>query len=158
MAYIVLVFCCILSCIKGSNLVRYKFNSNFGQIFYDYSGSGNHGQNGDSIDPDYSDTIPTSRGAYFKDSYNYIKLPNNDIQLSALNLGSQFSILMWFHHFEGAKYDTHMTMRITENYLSSFALVRKYNYDCHYLSFKFPDLSEFIYSSYNKIFFLSIIY
>ena len=30
----------------ASQIVYYKFGSNFGQAFYDYSGSGNHGQMG----------------------------------------------------------------------------------------------------------------
>ena len=45
----------------ASNIVHYKFGSNFGQIFYDYSGFGNHGQNGASITTTTSDTVPANQ-------------------------------------------------------------------------------------------------
>ena len=87
----------IISKIFASNIVNYKFGSNFGQIFYDYSGSGNHGVNGDIILTDPYDTIPTDRGAYFPEYSNHIKLPPNSRVANSVSLGSQFSIIMWFN-------------------------------------------------------------
>ena len=73
---------------KSSQLVYYKFGTNFGQVFYDYSGSGNHGQNGASTLVDNSDTIPTKTGAYFSTSNEcFIKLPPNSIKSSSISLG-----------------------------------------------------------------------
>jgi hypothetical protein len=97
MALFGLVLILLLSTSLSTNVVYYKFGSNFGQIFYDYSGMGNHGQNGESITSNIKDTIPTDRGAYFDLSTNtYIKLPPNNIKTSSLQLGSTFSIVMWF--------------------------------------------------------------
>ena len=139
MAYIFLVYCCILSNVGGSNLVHYKFGSNFGQIFYDYSGNGNHGQNGDSTDQDEKDTIPDSRGAYFKDNNRFIRLPYNSIKDEALSLGSQFSILMWFYHSDVEPYNTFLIKRANQNHTNSFTVVREISLDSYYLSYDFTN-------------------
>jgi hypothetical protein len=77
---------------EASKIVEYKFGINFGQVFYDYSDSFNHGQNGQNISTTTSDTIPTDRGAYFTSSFNsYIKLPPNEKVSSSLSIGSIFS-------------------------------------------------------------------
>ena len=90
---------------SSSKLVEYKFGYNFGQIFYDYSGKGNHGQNGDSPSSTTSDTKPTDRGALFSDGKSdYIMLPPNSEVTSGLAIGSAFSITMWCLNFDTRNY------------------------------------------------------
>ena len=85
-----------LSLAQSSKLVEYKFGSSFGEVFYDYSGNGNHGQNGFSITSTTGNTVPTDRGALFPlTSTSYIKLPPNEVKTSAVSLGSTFSLVMW---------------------------------------------------------------
>ena len=89
----------------SSKLVEYKFGYNFGQIFFDYSGKGNHGQNGISPSSTTADTKPTDRGAFFSDSTSdYIMLPPNSVVTSGLALGSTFSITMWCLNFDTRNY------------------------------------------------------
>ena len=84
-----------------SQLVNYKFGLNFGQIFYDYSESGNYGQNGASTSVDTSDTIPTKTGAYFSTTNDcFIKLPPNSIKSSSISIGPTFSIVMWLNSLD----------------------------------------------------------
>lgn len=79
-----------------SKIVEYKFENNFGQIFYDFSGNNRYAVNGESSSTTIYDTKPTDRGAFFsKDSENRIKLPPNDIETSNFYLPSTFSIVMW---------------------------------------------------------------
>ena len=86
----------LLSLAYSSKLVEYKFGTYFGEIFYDSSGNGNHGQNGASISTTVGNTVPTDRGAYFKYSTDsYIKLPPNEVKTTSLSLTSTFSIVMW---------------------------------------------------------------
>ena len=88
---------------SASNIVYYKLSSNFGQIFYDYSGSGNHGQNGDSTTTTTSDTIPTRRGAYFSLT-SFIMLPPNSVNTISMTLGPDFSLAMWFMTQDNSDY------------------------------------------------------
>ncbi|OMJ81599.1 hypothetical protein SteCoe_17909 [Stentor coeruleus] len=77
-------------------ILEYKFGTNFGQIFYDYSGKDMHAINGDYLNPDDYDTKPTDRGAFFSpDSENLITLPPNDIAPTNFILPSSFSIVFW---------------------------------------------------------------
>ena len=84
-----------LQVLAYTHLVKYNFGSNFGQVFYDYSGNGNHGQNGDSLSSDSFDTVPTDRGAY-SDGSKYIKLPPNSKVSSSVNIGTVYSITLWY--------------------------------------------------------------
>ena len=125
----------------ASHLVSYKFGLNFGQIFYDYSGSGNHGQNGNTLDSDISDTIPIDRGAYFNTQYSLIKLPPNDIKPDSLKLGSDFSMIMWFYPLQISSY--------------SYFMLRFRNDWANYIElWHANDLKKFyvcqLYSSYNN--------
>ena len=98
---------CLLACNQISSLLilDYRFNQNFGQVFYDYSGLGNHGQNGESHLNTLGDTLPTDRGAYFSSSFSdYIMAPPNSFVSSSFNLGSTFSILFWCMSFDSANY------------------------------------------------------
>ena len=83
--------------LSASNLVNYKFGSNFGQIFYDYSGTGNHGENGITLGSDANDTRPIDRGAYFDTQNKIINLPPNNIKSDPLKLGAYFSIITWVY-------------------------------------------------------------
>ena len=68
-------------------IAEYQFITNFGSMFYDYSGNDMHGAN--------SGTIPTDRGAYFSGTSSSIILPPNAYVASNLVLGSTFTITMW---------------------------------------------------------------
>ena len=113
-------------CLSASNLVNYKFGSNFGQIFYDYSGLANHGQNGISLDVDAYDTIPIDRGTYFNTQSSVIKLPPNNIKNDILKLGDYFSIIMWLYPMQ-----TNSDHRIYMRYRRSgwHDLYLKYDYE-----------------------------
>lgn len=82
-------------------IARFKFGSNFGEIFYDYSGYMNHGQNGESIYNKNQDTIPTDRGVYFVNEA-YITLPPNEINPSPIDLGVTFSIVQWIKPYDNS--------------------------------------------------------
>lgn len=99
-------------CTLAKQLVYYKFGSNFGQIFYDYSGNGNHGQNGNSISNITNDIIPTDRGAYYVGVSNYIMLPPNDKVPTPISLESTFSILLWVKPLDNRNY--YITYRIKD--------------------------------------------
>jgi hypothetical protein len=115
MALTILFLLIKCSFIQASQLVHYKFGSNFGQIFFDYSGSGNHGQNGQSIDSDSCDTIPFDRGAYFSAVNNkYILLPPNDIKSTPFYLMSSFSIIIWAYFMQDG-HNCYLTYRIAAN-------------------------------------------
>ena len=64
----------------STKIVEYQFITNFGSMFYDYSGNGMHGAN--------SGTVPTDRGAYFSGTSSNIVLPPNTYVSSNLVLGS----------------------------------------------------------------------
>ena len=62
-----------------ASLVEYRFGRNFGSKFYDYSGNGNHGLNGDGSSP--SMVMSTDRGIYLNggtsianNTYQYIRI------------------------------------------------------------------------------------
>lgn len=79
-----------------SNITEYRFHSNFGQIFHDYSSNKYNAVNGNSYLSDISDTKPTDRGAYFDNKgYDCITLPPNDKFSNKLSLGNPFTIMMW---------------------------------------------------------------
>ena len=99
----------------ASNLVNYKFGSNFGQIFYDYSGSGNHGQNGQSLVADICDTVPIDRGAYFSTQNSLIVLPPNNLKSDSFKLGPNFSIIMWIYPQEINSY-SYLTLRFRSDW------------------------------------------
>lgn len=105
----------------ADNLVYYKFGSNFGQIFYDYSGKGNHGQNGISTSSTTADTTPTDRGAYFIGT-SYIMLPPNNVLSTAVSIGSTFSIIIWIKPLDNTDY--YLTYRIYDasNFFYAFRL------------------------------------
>ena len=108
---------------NSSQLAYYKFGSNFGQIFYDYSGSGNHGQNGYTLENDDRDTKPTRTGAYFTVQQScYIMLPPNNIKSSSISIGSTFSIVMWFNSLDDG--DGYLTYRERDS-SNYFNLVRQ---------------------------------
>ena len=113
----------ILSEVFASNIVNYKFGSNFGQIFYDYSGSGNHGMNGNSTISDPYDTISIDRGAYFPTQNLYIRLPPNEYVPNSFNLNGDFSILMWFSTFH-LPADYYITRRYNSNMSNLLSLSR----------------------------------
>ena len=110
MVILILSFLTALLYVSGSKLVEYKFGSSFGQIFYDYSGYGNHGQNGDSLYQDVYDTIPTDRGAYFNSYDKHIYLPPNSKVSSPFIMGRSHSTLMWFYPIVN-NYDFFITSR-----------------------------------------------
>ena len=96
-----------LQVLSYTYLVKYNFGLNFGQMFYDYSGNGNHGQNGDSLSLDSYDTVPTDRGTY-SDGRKYIKLPPNSQVSSSVNIGTAYSITLWYLPISNHKfYITH---------------------------------------------------
>ena len=103
----------------STKLVEYKFGSNFGQIFYDYSELGNHGQNGASTSTTISDTIPTDRGAYFQTTtQSYIMLPPNDFVTTGLSIGSTFSLIMWIKSLDNSDYYLSMRYLDASNFVS----------------------------------------
>jgi hypothetical protein len=119
-----LVFELIFSLTFASNLVAYKFGINFGQVFWDFSGSRNHGQNGESISSSLFDTVPTDRGAYFsRFSESFIQLPPNEINSNPISLSSVFTLFIWLHPFD--EFDYFLSYRINESSKSFFYLMRK---------------------------------
>jgi hypothetical protein len=80
---------------SASIVAEYRFGSNFGQVFYDYSGNGHHAVNGLASTSTSQDTIATDRGAYFSSSGSQILLPPNDKVSSPFFLSTPFSITMW---------------------------------------------------------------
>ena len=111
--------CFFLLSVHSSKLVEYKFGSNFGQIFYDYSESGNHGQNGASTSTTVSDTLPTDRGAYFQTStQSYIMLPPNDFVSTGISIGSTFSLIMWIKSLDNTDYYLSMRYLNANNFVS----------------------------------------
>ena len=91
--------------VHSSTLINYKFGKNFGQVFFDYSESDNHGQNGETIGSDIYDTIATDRGAYFLSTSNtYIKLPPNEKNSNAIKLGNLFSMIIWVKPLDKTDY------------------------------------------------------
>ena len=137
MVVFILKFYSTLLCATGSSLVSYKFGSNFGQLFYDYSESGNHGQNGNSLYVDTSDTIPTDRGAYFSNSFGYIKLPPNNIQPNPLSLGIEFSIIMWLHTIDNIN-ENHILYRISNDNATFLYLRRDPTFNRLFSIFNYP--------------------
>ena len=122
MFYIVLLFLKIMSL----NVVTYKFGNNFGQVLYDYSGISNHGQNGESLIDDTTDTKPTNRGAYFSSQYKtFIKLPSNLMKTTPIVLGSTFSLVMWFVCLKESNY--YLTYRGIDS--SNFFYIQRDNSD-----------------------------
>lgn len=113
----------VLSKTIASNIMNYKFGSNFGQAFYDYSGSGNHGVNGNSSKKDPYDILSIDRGAYFSIQHLYIKLPPNDIVPKSLELNGDFSILMWFNTNEHPS-DYYITWRTNSDSSNFLAVTR----------------------------------
>lgn len=92
----ILKFLTLVVFLNGEKIVDYHFHENFGQIFHDYSGSGNNAVNGRDIQSSDGDTTPTDRGAYFEENgSNIITLPENDNALTQLILGNTFTIMMW---------------------------------------------------------------
>ena len=110
----------------SNNILTYKFGKNFGQIFYDYSELGNHGQNGQNLDSDTADTKPTSRGAYFSNvNTTYIMLPPNMVKTDPIVLGPTFSLIMWFTSLEEGEY--YLSYRIKDN--SNYFYIKRENED-----------------------------
>lgn len=72
----------------------YHLSYNYGQVFKDLSGEGNHGVNGNLVVVDAADTYPTDRGAYFS-STTYIKLPPNPKVTTSIPFASPFSFYAW---------------------------------------------------------------
>ena len=108
--------------VRSSALINYKLGKNFGQVFFDYSGSGNHGQNGNSIELDDHDTVATDRGAYFRDTKNnYIMLPPNQKNSKAIKLANLFSIIIWIKPLD--TFDYYLSYRYYDN-LNFFWVMR----------------------------------
>ena len=119
MAFLLLALAFFRGLVKSSLIVQYKFDSNFGQLFYDYSESGNHGQNGATPFKDSHDTIPTKTGAYFSVGSNcYIMLPPNSLQTTPISLTSDFTLVMWFNSFDNNDYHLSYRIKDSSNYIS----------------------------------------
>ncbi|OMJ81592.1 hypothetical protein SteCoe_17901 [Stentor coeruleus] len=101
-----------------AKIIEYKFGTNFGQIFYDYSGNNRHAVNGNSsLTLDY-DTKPTDRGAFFaKDIENRIKLPPNDVATSNFYLGSKFSVVLWIMTGNSCNITIFCRLSLNSNYV-----------------------------------------
>lgn len=104
----------LFSIALSSKLVEYKFGTYFGQIIYDSSGQGNHGQNGESILSVLYDTRGHDRGAYFRTSApTFIKLPPNEAVSTSLSLGSIFSLAIWLYIYDTNNF--YLTYRILDS-------------------------------------------
>jgi Concanavalin A-like lectin/glucanases superfamily len=94
----------VLSCFLAwsSNILEYRFGSNYGQVFNDYSNNGLYGVNGQNSSPDYLDVISTDRGIYFAntDPAPGISLPPNTKTASTLSFSTSFSIISWIMTYE----------------------------------------------------------
>jgi hypothetical protein len=88
------IFFTILVLIRGSDLVRYKFNQNFGEVFYDYSGNYLFSVNGKNSVDSLRNTIGTDRGAYFSVGNSIITMPPNDVSAS-FEYPAVFSVVFW---------------------------------------------------------------
>ncbi|OMJ71366.1 hypothetical protein SteCoe_30452 [Stentor coeruleus] len=98
----------LLTLVSSTKIVDYRFGYNFGQVFHDYSLSGNDAINGNSVSTTTYDTIPTDRGAYYSyTSGQMITLPPNSQQSNGLSLGSKFYICMWVLVQQGNYYLTY---------------------------------------------------
>jgi Concanavalin A-like lectin/glucanases superfamily len=81
---------------SGTTLVEYKFGLNYGEIFNDYSTYSRYAVNGVSYLTTSNNSIPTDRGAFFKNSNDdIITLPPNDKATSNFLLPSTFTINAW---------------------------------------------------------------
>ena len=70
-----------------ASLVEYRFGRNFGSKFYDYSGNGNHGLNGDGSSP--SMVMSTDRGIYLNGGTSHVMVEKQ------FNIPSIFSVIIW---------------------------------------------------------------
>ncbi|OMJ83265.1 hypothetical protein SteCoe_15853 [Stentor coeruleus] len=130
-----LLICLEVHISLSGKILEYKFGTNFGQIFYDYSGNNWHAVNGDNSSTSYNDTKPTDRGAFFvKDQQNRITLPPNDYVTSYFNLGSNFSIVMWV--MTGDSYDYTIFNRFTSNVSHMLKIKRSSSADRIWIRFK----------------------
>ncbi|OMJ66910.1 hypothetical protein SteCoe_36084 [Stentor coeruleus] len=117
-------------------ILEYKFNNNFGQIFYDYSENNLHAVNGESSLVDIYDTKPTDRGAFFaKDQENRIKLPPNNFTTTNFYISPTFSIILWV--MVGNSYDYVIFYRYNESKDYKIKIKRGMLNNCIWTRFKY---------------------
>lgn len=85
----------LLSLTTASDLLSYSFWSSFDQAIYDQAGRNNHGVSGLSLSPESEDVLMTPQGAYFDGNWRVIKVPGNDLQTNAVQIGPEFTLLWW---------------------------------------------------------------
>ena len=84
------IFVLCLPTILLATLVEYKFWSNYGELFYDYSGNSYHGINGQNTNDSTKNVYYTDRGAYFNNQsvifvIGYTYYPNPSTVLIWMN-------------------------------------------------------------------------
>jgi hypothetical protein len=103
-----------------STMIQYRLGINYGQIFYDYSGNGEQGTNGNSHLSKNFDTIPTDRGAYFNSSEaNLITLPSNSKVSTQFTFPNTFTGYIWVF----SEANSTSTQEIFVNYNISYFLI-----------------------------------
>ena len=88
------VFLVVLVGVRGSDLMKYKFHQNFGEVFYDYAGNYLFSVNGKSSLDSLRNTIGTDRGAYFPEGNSVITLPPNGVS-GSFEFPQVFSVVFW---------------------------------------------------------------
>jgi hypothetical protein len=88
-----------IALINAATFLDYEFGTNFGAVFYDYSGNGRMGVNGASwLTASTSSTAGTytDRGLYLSNT-QYVTLPPNDYVTTGFHLGSTFTVTTWIN-------------------------------------------------------------
>ena len=78
-----------------SQILEYRFLSNFGEVFLDYSGNSNHGVNGFLTSTTEGNVAYSDRGIYFTGLSEFVKLPANEVALTNFKLAESFCIEFW---------------------------------------------------------------
>jgi hypothetical protein len=86
-----------IALINAAILLDYEFGTNFGSVFYDYSGNGYMGVNGASwLTASATAGTFTDRGLYLSIA-QYVTLPPNDYVTTGFHLGSTFTVTTWIN-------------------------------------------------------------
>ena len=84
-----------LNLVNSERLLEFRLSKNFGETFHDYTDNHRQGINGYKIGRDKQDTLPSDRGAYFRDSQSVIVIPDSDLNGQKIEFFAPYSIVIW---------------------------------------------------------------
>jgi hypothetical protein len=90
---------CLVILARSATFLDYEFGTNFGGVFFDYSGNSRMGVNGASWSTASTSStagIYTDRGLYQLNG-QYVTLPPNDYATTGFHLGSTFTVTTWIN-------------------------------------------------------------